>query len=96
MFFKSRLALLFISLLNWALFGSSIIAADTQKVISFLNCWMLNGRHRRGGKSPVTLPRQVRESAPGQDVDYALVLLPQRAKASYRLLACGAQKSACT
>ena len=64
MFFKSRLALLFISLLNWALFGSSIIAADTQKVISFLNCWMLNGRHRRGGKSPVTLPRQVRESAP--------------------------------
>ena len=36
----------------------------------------------------------------GQDggvVDYALVLLPERAKSSYRLLlACGEQKSSCT
>jgi hypothetical protein len=60
MFFKSRLALLFLILL-----GLSIIAAGykcTRKVVSFLSCWMLNGGHRWGGKSPVTLSRQVRES----------------------------------
>jgi hypothetical protein len=62
MFFKSRLALLFLIIL-----GLSIIAAGykcTCKVVFFLSRWMLNGGHRRGGKSPVTLSRQVRESTP--------------------------------
>jgi hypothetical protein len=65
MFFKSRLALLFLILL-----GLSIIAAGykcTRKVVFFLSCWMLNGGHRRGGKSPVTLSRQVRESTPVEE-----------------------------